>query len=113
MSKITLLSSLIAAIAFSSVTHAGNATGTITRILVQSPNFVFFSVSGIHETAPSCGANQADFAIDVSTTGGKAQYAYILTQQALGATVVVTGNDACDAWPDRESLNFIFNIPTV
>lgn len=86
---------------------AGNGTGKVGRILVQKPHFVFFSV-GEHNSAPACGMDLLDFTIDISTDLGQAQYAFIMMAKGLDETVVVTGDDSCSDWPDRESVNFMF-----
>lgn len=107
--KIVMSSVIAATLAFGAVAHAGSAVGKVTRVLVQKPNFVFFTVEGNISAPAACQGGSQDFSIDISTTLGKSQYAYILTSQALESTLVVTGEGMCNSWPDRESLNFVFN----
>lgn len=106
--KIIASVAIAATITFGSMAHAGSAIGTISRVLVQQPNFVFFSVGNI-SNPPACQGGSQDFSIDVSTVIGRSQYAFILTSQALGTELVVTGEGACNSFPDRESLNFVFS----
>jgi len=106
--KVIASIAIASTVAFGSLAHAGSAVGTVQRVIVQQPNFVFFSVGTI-SNPPACQGGSQDFSIDLSTPIGKSQYAFILTSQALGSELVVTGSGACDSFPDREALNFVFN----
>lgn len=99
---------LVTMFVFSGSAFAGSGTGVIERVLVQQPNFVFVSV-GDHVDAPACQGGSDDFSIDISTTLGKSQYAFLLTHQALGTEIRIVGTGECTTGPGRESLNFVFS----
>jgi len=86
--------------------NAGSKLGPVGELFVQNPNQVFFTVGAINNKAFCQGATE-EFAIDISTQVGKAQYATLLTAKALGADVQVSGLNDCLAWPDRESVNWL------
>lgn len=86
--------------------NAGSKTGPIGELYVQAPNQVFFSVGTINNRASCQGATE-EFAIDISTAVGKAQYATLLTAKSLELDVQVSGSTVCSVWPDRESINWL------
>lgn len=105
--KKMLVGGLIAS--FSLIASAGNGTGLVERVLTQSTSDggrVFFSV-GVQNNAPSCQGGSMDFALDITTALGRSQYAQVLTAQASGQTLSVTGTNGCETWPDREAVNFM------
>ncbi len=107
MKKLLIALSLISA---AGNAHAGSAGGEIGRIIVQDPATLFFTVGTIAGGPSLCGSiipSTTEFALDLSTTAGKSQYAAILTAKALGSPVTVIGKNVCDVWPDRESVSYI------
>ena len=107
--KKMLVGGLIAS--FSLGVFAGNGSGLVERVITQSTEDggrVFFSV-GTLNNPPSChNTATTDFALDITTALGRSQYAQVLTAQASGQTLSVTGTDDCSVWPDREAVNFMF-----
>jgi len=107
MKKTLMTAALFAAISASASVQAGGFLGTIGQITVQQPNFVFVSMGG-HNNAPSCQGGSDEFALDISTTVGKSQYALLLTAKALESQIQIIGTNNCNLWPDRESVNYLF-----
>lgn len=95
-------------LSISASAFAGGYLGKIGRVTVQQPNYVFISLGG-HNSAPGCQGGSDEFAIDISTTLGKSQYAFVLTAKALESDVQVIGTGTCSLWPDRESVNYLFS----
>lgn len=56
---------------------------------------------------PSCAVIPSEWAFTLDTAAGKAMLNAILHAQAVGATVTITGDGSCAAWPDRERPLFI------
>jgi hypothetical protein len=71
---------------------------------------VFLYVDTAPQSTPPCGTQTVAslrYAINESTTTGKAQLAIALSAIARGATIVVQGPGACTAWPDTEDIYWI------
>lgn len=57
----------------------------------------------------SCGQTSTTrrYVIDETTAVGKMQIATILSAQARGASISVTGMGSCPLWPDTESVQYV------
>ncbi len=84
------------------ISNAGLITGTVS---FPAGQFVF-SQNGTRVSAPSC-ALQGRWAIDVSTAGGQAAEANILTAYAMGRPVYVYGSCTCSVDPQSETVSYI------
>lgn len=86
---------------------AGGYLGYVGRVTVQQPNYVFVDLGGINGGA-GCQGGSNEFAIDISTILGQAQYTLLMTAKGLGKKVQIIGTNSCSLWPDRESVNYMF-----
>jgi hypothetical protein len=89
--------------------EAGSAAGgTIVRtVSFTSGVFVFFQ-NGTRTSPPSCAASYPTrWAIDVTTAGGQAAQANLLTAFATGRQVEVVGNGTCSVDPLSETVAYI------
>lgn len=108
MRKITLL--LMICISFT--TFASTETGKIQRILINRniPNVVLMTVaSSVEPTKASC-VSGWEWAIDISTETGRAQYALALALYMGGKSIVVNGSDICETglYANAESVNYVY-----
>lgn len=86
---------------------AGSSTGTVAQILVVTGDVVTFS-AGSHQGKSACSTTADDWAFSLTTASGKAMYALLLSAQAQGKSIGVVGTQACTAWPDRETPQYIY-----
>jgi hypothetical protein len=86
--------------------NAGSSTGTVTQIMVVTGDVVTFS-AGVHQGKPACSTAADDWALSLTTASGKAMYALLLSAQSQGKPITVLGTQACTAWPDRETPQYI------
>lgn len=89
---------------------AGNGSGAVSQIGAVQNGIVVFKTSS-HTGAPVCASVALDWAINTSTASGKAIYALVLTAINQGKSISVTGNNTCDAWPDRETAAQVWVSP--
>jgi hypothetical protein len=80
---------------------AGSSTGPVT-IMVYKADLVVFD-TGSHADKPTCSAAGNNWAVSLTTPGGRAIYAALLAAQAQGRSVQVIGTGGCSDWPDRET----------
>jgi len=105
---ILLIASLIA-VTLSASAYAGSSRGTVENVTVNILSRVFFE-AGTPVNQPTC-AQQVSWALDASTPEGRAMYALILTAQANGNEIIVTGNNLCGVQADRETVQFMQQAP--
>ncbi|WAC74965.1 hypothetical protein OU995_09835 [Roseateles sp. SL47] len=105
--RLQILSSLLFGVVLSTSSYAGTAGQVkIRNINFMSQGVVIFYVEGARNGAPACATEGSRFALDVTTPGGKAQLAGILTAYAMGKPVNVYGTSACNLWGDTETVDF-------
>lgn len=88
--------------------QAGQSEGPVGGPLVIGTG-VFIFDAGPHDK-PACSTVGDDWAVDLTTAGGKAVQALVLTAFALGKTVHVVGKGVCDVWADRETPNYLYIV---
>jgi hypothetical protein len=93
---------LIVPALMASAALAGTSTGAVTTLMTYRADLVLFA-AGTHADKPSCSTLGNEWALSLSTVGGKAIYAALLAAQAQGKAVQVLGTGACGDWPDRET----------
>ncbi|WNO07820.1 hypothetical protein [Teredinibacter sp. KSP-S5-2] len=91
---------------------ASQETGRIERILINKdiPNAVILNVaSDVEPTKATC-VTGWEWVIDISTETGKAQYSLALALYMSGKTIVIQGNDNCDAglYGHAELVRYIY-----
>jgi hypothetical protein len=86
--------------------HAGSSSGYITQILVVADTATFSA--GTHNSKPACSTVGEDWSVSLSSPGGRAMYAMLLSAFAQHLAIGVSGTGGCTAWPDRETPNYIW-----
>ncbi|MFC5741146.1 hypothetical protein [Dyella tabacisoli] len=86
---------------------AGNGSGKVTQIGSVQGGIVIFSTP-THTGSPVCASIPTDWAVNTGTAEGKAIYAMLLTAVNADRAVAVNGNNACDAWGDRETATQVW-----
>lgn len=103
--------SLVSASLVTSPACAGSAAlGNITQFTANQTVF-FLVTNGTRSGAPACAAAISRWAIDISTNGGQAMAALVMSAQAQGKLVSVIGNGTCSVWGDTETADHI-DVPT-
>jgi hypothetical protein len=88
---------------------AGSGAGTVTVLRAHSSDIIMFKLSGGHVGKPACATATSDsWALSLTTHTGRAMYALLLSAQAQGKGVQVSGTGDCSAWPDREAPIWIY-----
>jgi hypothetical protein len=95
------------ALFFSMTAVAGWTSGQIKSILITKNNILMFD-SGIKNQPPNCQTVANQWAVDLSTSSGKAIYALLLSAQVQDKEVVVVGQNSCAVWPDRETVDYLW-----
>jgi len=99
--------SICALMLFAQPASAGTASaGLITHTISFPAGQFIFSQNGARTSAPSC-AFQGRWAVDVSTAGGQAAQANVLTAFAMGKPVYVTGTGTCSVDSASETVLYI------
>lgn len=86
-------------------------------ITAKSNNIIYvqFPLADQGGTPPACAANiggtMVQYALDNSTTGGRAELAVLLTAYATGATVWFGGTGTCTIDPVTENLGYAQLMP--
>jgi hypothetical protein len=96
-----ILSLILPGAAFS-----GAGDGKVT-LLMPGNGVVIFKIES-HINKPACSTQGDDWALSLATDAGRAQYALLLSAQAQGRSVWVTGANNCAAWGDREAPSWVF-----
>ncbi len=93
--------------------HAGSSSGQITQVVVTGVGDAVIFTAGPHVNKPACSTVGDDWSISLTTPGGRAMYALVLSAQAQRLPVIVTGNtpNNCSAWGDRETPIYIQMYP--
>lgn len=89
--------------------YAGTQSGTVDYIIVRaSDGLVYFTIEG-GEIAdnPPCAKRGYWMIKDENSNSGKMQYSMILSAQASGKTINVSGLNTCTRWGDGEDVNYI------
>ena len=87
-----------------------SAAGTISNVLVEQGK-VFFHQSGSRTATPACATVYNRWVFDASTPAGQAMMSALLTFEARGVQIVVTGTAACADWGDTESVSNFYELP--
>lgn len=86
----------------------GNSTGQVTVPVIGATYGVFMFKAGTPAGQPACvQVPSQPWVLNVKTDGGKATYALLLSAQAQGKTVSVSGTGVCDVWGDRETVDAV------
>ena len=89
--------------------YAGTQIGTVDYIIVRaSDGLVYFTIKGGSKNDnPACATNGYWMIKDENSNSGKLQYSMVLSAQASGKTISVTGMNTCTRWGDGEDVNYI------
>ena len=91
---------------------SSSGIGNITDVWGTSNGAVLFNMTGTRTAVPTCGANNPQrFAIDASTVAGQAAVAVLLSAQARGKAIEVSGMGTCTIWGDTETVSFFWVQP--
>ncbi|WP_372627600.1 hypothetical protein [Arsukibacterium sp.] len=88
---------------------AGSQVGKVDYVIVRaSDGLVFFGlIDGVKSGSPACATNSYWMIRDENSEAGKKQYAMLLTAQASGRNIEVTGMNTCNRWSDGEDVNWL------
>lgn len=90
---------------------AGSGAGKVTFLRAHSSDIIMFGLSGGHVGKPTCATAASDsWALSLTTHTGRAMYAMLLSAQAQGKGVQVSGAGGCSAWADREAPTWIYIV---
>ncbi len=114
MKKLFLLLIALSA-CFSLPVQAGSADWGSIAFPLAHPNAaldgngaIFFRTDGTRTGIPACATSTfGQWAINTTTSLGRAQLTILMTAYALGKRVRVSGNDLCSIWIDREDVLWI------
>jgi hypothetical protein len=100
---------LIVVTVFSLDSYAGNQTGVVDYVLVRaSDGLISFRLKGgTMNAAPTCATQGYWMIKDENSNAGKLQYSMILSAQASGKTVYISGTNTCARWSDGEDADLI------
>lgn len=85
---------------------AGSSQGPVTLLQAHEGDVAMFS-AGAHSGAPACSSAGEEWAFSLTSHYGRAMYALLISAQAQGKEVLVTGSNVCSAWGDRETAKRI------
>ena len=93
----------------SSKIYAGSQSGTVDYITVRaSDGLIYFTLKGESKVGnPSCATIGYWMIKDENSNSGKQQYSMVLSAQASGKIISVTGMNACTRWSDGEDVDSI------
>lgn len=91
---------------FADLVYAGESSGTVIRLYAHSGDIAIFDV-GAHTNRPACSVAGNEWAVSLSTPGGRAMYVLLVSAAAQRQTVTVHGTNTCSAWGDREAPSYI------
>jgi hypothetical protein len=103
----------ITALVAPSVALASTSNGLVSTPLVTQWGAGLFGVqatgSSFAGTKPACSTAPAStqWAISLGTPIGRAMWASVLQAHALGKVVYINGKGVCDAWADRETVDYV------
>lgn len=87
----------------------GLGSGPYFDQICGSAACVFILLDQVPVNRPACASNTGwHFALDVSTTAGKATYALLLSAYATGQTFNFAGNNSCALSPSGAVENFSY-----
>ena len=88
---------------------AGEVIGTVATLIVRSSdNLHYVTLTGIYSgTQPSCATHNYLMIKDESSTGGKSQYAMLMSAWLAGKLVRVVGSGSCTRWSDGEDIDSV------
>jgi hypothetical protein len=104
MMRLTL--AILAGSITSSAFASASDQGFTSQILTTSDGRAFFEQSGTRTTRPAC-ATLTRWAFDSTTATGQAMMANLLTSNAQGRKVYISGSGNCSAWGDSETVGGI------
>lgn len=84
--------------------------GYVSNISPLRSDIVLFDHSGTRSATPSCSAFPKRWSLDLSTHGGQAAYALLLSAYAQHRTIRIVGTGACSDWNDTEAANYIVSV---
>jgi hypothetical protein len=100
-----LVVSILGGLLIPQIANSGTGRGLVTYLEIYSdPYNVLFIDNGSHENKPPCSTAGTQWALSLVSSNNKALYATILSAQALGKSIIITGNGTCSAWSDRETI---------
>lgn len=82
----------------------------VKNINFMTQGYVIFYFEGARGPVPACATERYRFALNVSTPGGRAQLAGLLTAYTTGKSINVYGTGDCSYWADTESVDFFHTI---
>lgn len=95
---------------FSSHVISGASEGLVTTPLVSASDVFMFS-AGTHSARPACSTQAlGTWAVDLKTLHGRAIQSLVMSAHAQKKRVHVQGKNACIAWGDRESVEYLYIV---
>lgn len=82
----------------------------VKNINFMTQGYVIFFIEGERGPTPTCAVERMRFALNVSSPGGRAQLAGLLTAYSVGKPINVYGTGTCSYWGDTESVDFFHTI---
>jgi hypothetical protein len=89
--------------------YAGTGAGRAAIEHIGSFNnseLVFFYIAS-HADGPACNNYRQRWVLDISTTLGKSQYAFLLAAITSGAEIRVSGTGGCSLYSDSETVSWL------
>lgn len=103
------MSVIVVSLSATSAIAGTSGLGAITLFTAvpSSSNPFFFYTNGARSGGAACATITNRWVIDVSTPSGQATVALVLSAQAQGRSVSVTGTGNCAVWSDTETVSGI------
>ena len=73
------------------------------------PGWVFFYTT-VHTDGPPCNDYRKRWALNLNTSEGKGQYAFLLAAEAMGKEVRIWGTGTCDVYPNSETVTAVGSV---
>jgi hypothetical protein len=104
---------LMTAMVVAANAHAGQGTGTVSRLIVRdSDGLVYVTLSTPPTGRPSCAAASTYWMIpNENSETGKKLYALLLSAQLAGRVVQIVGTNTCVRWGDGEDILYVILDP--
>lgn len=110
LKKITKTCCVVALLLLGTAANAGNATAKIEQILLyEDGNLLYVYPAGGVQSAPACHnrTNGDYFTISMARPMAKQYLAALMTAQAMGYVVVLSGTNVCNEQSFAESLSYL------
>lgn len=86
-------------------------TGLVAKYVIWATNStLLLTMSAVDPGRPAC-ATTGRYSVSLSTSQGQAVVAAILSAQAQGLQLIVSGTGQCALWPDSEDVSYISSVP--